>query len=160
MKISTGLTRLKNLKSRIAQTDSYVYESINYYEDDKPDAVYLDELKTHDDLIKEIRTLKIAIQVTNCSTTLSYKNKSVTISELILLNADFRSELSFYSGLLANGSGGMYRHRRNKDDVSMKVADGYDKIEIRKTIRTLEDDREQLEGILSGVNLQTEITGI
>ena len=162
MKLSAALTKLKNLKSRAAQTNKYVNSSITYYSDEEPDNIYLEELHNHHLLSLEIRELKVQIQLTNATTKVNYSGKDVTLCELILLNADLRAELAFFNDLHGNGDHVLrgFMSRRTKEEVSQVTANGYDKKEIRKTIRKFEDEREELEGILASVNSNTEIVSV
>ena len=161
MNLSEALTRLKHLKSKVSQVRGYINQSISYYEGDTPEFDYKEELEKYKVLTKDIRHLKTRIQMTNLKTKTQFEGVTRSLSELILLNADLRSDLSLVTNLHNEEFGSMSRydrmHVRTKEDVIKVYAQGYNKKELRGKIELLESKREKLEGVLTTVNSKTQI---
>lgn len=155
--LADAIDQLKNLKSKIARTEGFITKSTHFYEDTKPDYSYADELATRDTLNQQILELQVRIQETNATAQVVHNGKPVTISHLILVNAQLRSGLAFYNKLLSAGETESFYSRRTKDDVKKVPATGYDKAKIRKVIEDLELQKEKIESELRIANNRTPL---
>src|ERR1043165_2543140 len=100
MKLTTALTKLKNLKSQLKRVDGYVSASIVHYEGDTPEHNFVSECAERHKLLSEIRALKVRIMQTNAVTKVAFGTANVSLNELVLLNAELRSELAHWTQLL------------------------------------------------------------
>ncbi len=158
MKISEALTKLRNLKSQVARIEKYIDDSIIVYEDTTPEYEYMAELSNREALINSITALKTRIQITNATTKVNYGGTEMTLSELILINADLRSELAFQQKLLKQSLNEVDRwSKRTKEDVKRVFAPGYNKAAIRKLVANLEAEKEKVEGVLNAMNQATDL---
>lgn len=158
MKLTAALSKLKNLKSQLARVDGYVNSSIVFYEGDEPEHIYLEEVANRAKLVLETRKLKGQIMTTNVSTLVELDDKKVNIADLILLNAEARSELAHWTKLLGmkTDDSGIYSSR-TKDTIKKVFAEGYDKKEIKARILQLEKVKEQVDGLIAQANMETNL---
>lgn len=160
MKLTTALTKLKNLKSQLKRVDGYVDAAIVHYEGDEPEHSFVDEVENRRKLVGEIRALKGRIMATNVVTTVDTAGKKASIADLILLNAEIRSELAHWTKLLGvEASSESHFHARNKDTIKKVYAQGYSKTEIKAKLVQLEKSKEQVESWLGQANMETELVG-
>ena len=159
MYLSEALTKLKNLKSKAKRVESYIEGSAVYYEDQPPEYVYLDELKSRRAIQLDILQLKVSIQRTNTNTWVEFLGKTITLTELILLNTECRTELAFLAKQTARelnseryGSSG-----RTKDEIKKVFAPGCDKAAIKKAIDSLEQSKENIEALMASTNASTPL---
>jgi len=162
MKLNQALTKLRNLKSKISRIEICIDESAVFYEDETPDYSYEDELVKRNALVTEIRDLKTSIQKTNASTTVIFNGESKTITELILINADLRSEMAFINRQLQHSTDGndFYSRRggpRTKETVKKVLANGCDKSSFQNVLNSLESTKENLEEVLGNANSSTDL---
>ncbi len=157
--ISEALNKLKNLKSRIARVEKYIDQSVLFYEDERPEYDYNTELQVRFELINSVRELKAQIQRTNAVTMVDHKGASLSLAELILVNADLRSELAFQQKQLdlSTSDEGRYYGKRTRDDIKKKFAEGYNKNKLRETISQLETSKEEVESLINSTNLKTKL---
>lgn len=161
MKLTTALTKLKNLKSQLARVDGYVTSSVVFYEGDEPEHSYLEEVENRRKLVNEIKELKVRIMQTNAVTKISIGNdKSVSLNELILLNAELRSELAHWTKLLGIKADSESRlYDRTKDTIKKVYAEGYNKKEIKAQLVQLEKSKEKVEALIAQANMETDLVG-
>lgn len=161
MKLVTALTKLKNIKSQIARVDGYIDESTIHYENDIPPHDFLTETNTRHKLISEARALKVLIMQTNASTVVPFNdNKPVSLNDLILLNAEIRSELAHWTKLLALKCEEENRFTGRTTETIKKIfATGYNKSEIKVKLNQLEKTKEQVEAVLLQANMETDLVG-
>lgn len=160
MKLATALTKLKNLKSKVARAEAYINACVVQYEDKPSEYNYQEEVQTRTNLENEIMQLKTNIQLTNATTTATFNGANVSLAGLILLNARLRTELSFWNKMLKHTTetGSLYSER-TKDHITKVYAEGFDKKVVRQTIDTLEKQKEMLESVLANANLTTDLFG-
>jgi len=158
MKLSAALSKLKSLKSQLARVDNYVASSVVLYEGDTPEHVYMEEVENRRKLVNDIRALKGRIMATNVSTIVPVGDKTSNIADLILLNAELRSELAHWTKLLGIKLDAEYTSR-SKDDLKKVFAAGYDKKEIKAKISQLEKAKEQIDGLVAQANMETTLVG-
>lgn len=157
MKISVALNRLKTLKSKISQTETYIGSCVTMYEDESPEFEYLNELKVRQGLVDEILKLKTSIQVTNSQTKVNFNGKRMTMTEVILLNAQVRSEMKFVMDQIAQNLDVSRFDARSKDDIKKVYAGGYDKATWRKRLAELESTKEELDILMANTNARTDL---
>ncbi len=160
MKINAALAKLKNLKSKVARIDGFITESLVFYEGDQPEYVYAEEVEARRELLTEIRSLKVRIMQTNAVTKVSLgeNNPATSLNDLILLNAECRSELAHWTKLLATTVETPYA-ARNKDSIKKVYAPGFNKAEIKAKINQLEKSKEKIEAWLAEANAETDLVG-
>lgn len=160
MKLTAALAKLKSLKSQLARVDGYVTKAVTFYEGDEPEHVYLEEVASRSKLVHEIRQLKGRIMSTNTSVTVDIGDKKVNIADLILLNAELRSELAHWSKLLGITADEESRFTSRTTDTVKKVfAPGYNKKEIKARISQLEKSKEQIDGLVQQANMENDLVG-
>lgn len=162
MKLTTALTKLKNLKSQLSRVDGYVTESVVLYEGDEPEHNFAKESENRRVLINDIRSLKVRIMQTNAVTKVIFVDGAppVSLNDLILLNAELRSELAHWTKLLGVKAEEDHRFTaRTKDTVKKIYAPGYSKTEIKAKLNQLEKSKEQVESTLLQANTETDLVG-
>lgn len=158
MKLSGALAKLKSLKSQLARVDGYVNSSVVFYEGDEPEHVYLDEVENRRKLVNDIRNLKVRIMNTNAATKVQLDTGMTTLTDLILLNAELRSELAHWTKLLGlKADTESHFTARTKDTVKKVYAEGYNKKEIKACISRLEKSKEQVDSLVGQVNQETDL---
>jgi hypothetical protein len=158
MKLTTALTKLKNLKSQLARVDGYINESVVHYEGDEPEHNFVAETENRSKLINEIRSLKGRIMAANIATIVDVGDKKTSIADLVLFNAELRSELAHWSKLLAvKAEENHHFSARTKDTVKKVYAAGYNKLEIKAKLNQLEKSKEQVEAFLMQANMETDL---
>lgn len=160
MKLTAALSKLKSLKSQLARVDGYVNSSVVFYEGDEPEHVYLEEVANRAKLVLDIRNLKGKIMATNVGTVVPIGDKVCSIADLILLNAELRSELAQWTKLLGmKADTESHFSQRTKDTVKKVFAPGYDKKEIKARLVQLEKSKEQIDGLIAQANMETDLVG-
>lgn len=157
MFLNEALTKLKNLKSKATRIESYINNSAVHYEDQTPEFIYADELKNREAVQREIVELKSRIQKTNALTDVTYKGKTISLTELILTNASIRAEMAFLAQQSRWDANGNRYSGRTKDDVKQVLATGCDKVAFRKSLETLEKEKEELESVMANANASTKL---
>lgn len=161
MKLTTALSKLKSLKSQLARVDSYVLDSVTSYEGSEPEHNFSEEVQNRRKLVDEARHLKARIMQTNAVTKVIWGDQKVPVSinELILLNAELRSELAHWTRLLGKNTSLSEFHTLTKDTVKKVYAEGYNKKEIKARLVQLEKSKEQVEAVLAQANMETDLVG-
>ena len=159
MYLSQALTKVRNLKSKLSRVNKIIDKIAIQYEDATPDYVFTEELKERLKLIEELRVLKTQIALTNARTEVVFNKEQMTLAELILINADTRSELAFVTSLLdlTTEEQNSWKGSRSKDDVRKVFAEGYSKTDLRKTLEELELKKERIESLIQEVNAGTKL---
>ena len=158
MYLNEALTKLKNLKSKVARTEKYIDDSAVFYEDTTPDHNYKEELLARRAFNDQILRLKTAIQVTNANTKVKHRGELISLSELILRNASLRSELAFISKQMGHTIvSDSYMSKRAKDDVKKVFADGVNKQAFKAMVDELERAKEELEAVMAHANASTTL---
>ena len=160
MFISQALTKVKNLKSKLARADKIIEGCAVHYEDVAPEYSYGLEMVSRIKLINEITDIKTQIQLTNTVTLVVWLGQTITLAKLILVNADLRSELAFIQKQLdiqLEASDGWRQTTRSKDDIKKVYADGYDKNSLRNELENLENLKEKIDGLMNSVNASTTL---
>ena len=158
MFINEALTKLKNLKSKATRTEIYINECAVYYEDDHPEHVYSEEMLIRNSINEEIIKLKANIQNTNAVTLVNYKNQTITLSELILRNAQLRIEMAFVTHQMTHSNNERNPYAsRTKDNIKKVLALGCDKAIFKKQLDELEKEKEEIERVMALVNSSTSL---
>jgi hypothetical protein len=160
MFLSQALTKIRNLKSKVARVDLAITGCVTHYEDSEPEYSYAEECKTRSTLLDEIRDLKTRVLLTNAVTDVVWQKDTMTLANLILVNADLRSEMAFVTKQLAialEDSEGWRSKTRSKDDIKKVYAEGYSKNKLRAELEFLESSKEQMDGLMASVNNSTAL---
>ena len=156
MFLGEALNKLKNLKSRAARTEEYIAAAVIYYEDVRPDYNYEEEMRNRSKINEEIIELKTRIQITNSSTVVDHNGIKLTLSELILRNAQLRIEMAFIKKQMDQSiSEKSIFSSRTKDEIKKVFALGYDKASFKKEFNRLEERKEEIEKVLANANSST-----
>jgi hypothetical protein len=158
MYLSQALTKVRNLKSKLSRVDKIIDQITVQYEDAKPEYEYSKEIATRNKLVEEIRKVKADIQRTNATTRVVWLKEDISLTELILINADLRSDMAFVQKLLDTPLEEERRwgaSSRSKDDIKKVYAAGYSKMELREQLDTLEKLKESMDGLMAQINNST-----
>jgi len=160
MYLSQALTKIKNLKSKLARVDLAIAGCATHYEDSEPEYNYAEECKTRAKLLDEVRDLKTRVLLTNAQTSVVWQKDTMTLAQLILVNADLRSEMAWVTKQLAvalEEDSGWRSKTRSKDDIKKVYAEGYSKNKLRAELEFLEANKEQIDGLMASVNNSTTL---
>lgn len=159
MYLGQALTKLKNLKSKASRTAKYIDESAVHYEDQIPEYDYESEVIALRNLNESILKLKTAIQLTNATTKVSFRGSELSLAELILRNAQLRTDLAFAAEQMKHSISetGRYMSSRTKDEIKKVFAKGCDKTMFKAEIDRLEREKEELEAVLAEANASTPL---
>jgi hypothetical protein len=160
IKLSTALAKLKKLKSQIARTNKYVEESVVHFEGEEPPYEYEAEIECRRKLLSELRSLKARITATNVVTKVNFSDNApaVSLNELILLNAELRSEMAYWTEMLKQRVDPPFGGRTT-NDIKKVFAKGFNKAEIKAKLNQLEKSKEQVEQVLNKANAETDLVG-
>lgn len=152
MKIGEALAEKKKLQSRLAKCNELVGKSY-YYRGEKPDFDYKKLRKETGSLMEKIKELKLRIQRTNLKVTVAYKERKITLAELIIHLGDIRSEIAVLNTL----------YRPKDDFLSLR----YDELEnakpqvppekIEDDIKNLNEEKTSLDALLQRTNWTEEL---
>lgn len=159
MKLTAALSKLKSYKSQLKRVDGYIEKSLVFYEGDQPEHVYTEETENRRKLVQDIRVLKGRIMATNVTTKVPLEDgKTSTLTELILFNAELRSELAHWTKLLGTTAEvDSHFHGRTKDTVKKVFAEGFNKKEIKARINQLEASKAKIDDLIQQANMETEL---
>lgn len=147
MKIGEALVEKKKFQSRLAKCNDLLQKSY-YYRQSKPDFSYKKIRTEIDDITKKIRKLKIDIQYTNMTETVSYKEKTITLAEMIILIGDIRAEIATI--------GNLYRSNADRysfmDENTTIMKPQVPPEEIEENIKSLNQEKSKLDSLLQHTN--------
>lgn len=150
MLLGAALQELKIMQSKLFRLYRLREDTFNVLETKSVEVDYEKVSKEIDELVKEIRDLKVKINKTNTNTLIKVFDKDMTIIELIIMIGDLRSELSRYALLKSKGPvwlGGQaveYIPQRKQDEIAAEIAD-------------MEKRKADLDKILQSTNWKTEL---
>jgi len=148
--LGAALQELKIKQSKLTRLNRLRYDTFNVLENKKIDVEFEKVDKEINDLIDEIRDLKVRIIKTNANVQIEVDNKKISIMELILMIGDLRSELSQYETLRPKGP--VYLGGQAVEYIPQKKQD-----EIAKIIAEMEQKKADLDKILQAKNWETEL---
>jgi ribulose 1,5-bisphosphate synthetase/thiazole synthase len=160
MYLNQALTKIRNLKSKLSRTEKVINGVVVQYEDAEPEYSYVEEVASRSKLVDEVRDLRAKVLRTNAVTRVVWNKQDITLAELILVNADLRSEMAFVTGLLEKTTveeSGWRSSTRTKDDIKKVFAEGYSKAELRAKLELLEQTKESMDGLMQEVNASTKL---
>jgi hypothetical protein len=156
--LNEALAKLKNLKSKAARTEKLINECAVHFIDETPEFSYEDEMRVRSKLQLEILDLKSKIQQTNATTMVHFDGRDITLSELVLINANLRIEMAFLNVQSQHTASETNRYSsRTKDDVKKVLAQGCDKAAFRRKIEALEVKKQEVESIMAAANAATQL---
>lgn len=150
MLLGAALQELKIMQSKLLRLYRLREETFNVLENKAVEVDFEKISKEIDELILEIRSLKVRINKTNSNVSIDVENKKISIAELIIMIGDLRSELSQFELLKPRGPvylGGQaveYIPQRKQDAIAKKIAD-------------MEQRKADLDKILQATNWKTEL---
>lgn len=134
MLLGAALQELKIMQSKLARLYVLRRDTFNYLENKDVEVDFNEVSSGIDDLVAQIRDLKVKIATTNTQTVVDVEGKQMSIQELIILIGDLRSELLQLSYLRPRGPvylGGQaveYIPQKRQDEM----ADMISKLEAKK----------------------------
>jgi len=144
------LQELKIMRSKLARLYRLRLDTFNVLEKKSAEVEFGQVSIEIDELIQQIRDLKVKIQKTNANAVVTVDGKDICIQELILRIGDLRSELQQHEQLKPRGPvylGGQaveYIPQRKQDEIAGAIAE-------------LEQRKADLDKILQAQNWTTEI---
>ncbi len=150
MLLGAALQELKTIQSKLARLYGLRSETFNYLETKSPQVDFTQVSTEINQLVKDIRDLKVQIHKTNALARLPVEGKEMSIQELILLIGDLRGELAQQESLKPRGPvylGGQaveYKTQKKQDEMASLIS----QIERRKA---------DLDKILQAKNWNTEL---
>ncbi len=150
MLLGAALQELKIMQSKLNRLNRLRYDTFNVLENKTIDVVFDKVNKEINDLIDEIRDIKVRINRTNTNIKLQVDGKEISLMELILMIGDLRSELSQYETLKPKGP--VYLGGQAVEYIPQIKQD-----EIAKLIAQMEKKKADLDKILQSRNWETEL---
>ena len=148
--LGAALQELKIMQSKLTRLNRLRYDTFNVLENKNVEVEFEKVDKEINDLIDDIRELKVRINKTNTNVKLEVDGKEITIMELILMIGDLRSELSQYETLRPKGP--VYLGGQAVEYIPQRKQD-----EIAKYIAEMEQKKADLDKILQAKNWETEL---
>ncbi len=150
MLLGAALQELKIMQSKLYRLYRLRQDTFNVLENKKTEVDFDKLTKEINDLILEIRDLKVKINKTNTNTRINVEGKEMTITELIIRIGDLRSELSQLESLHPKGP--VYLGGQAVEYIPQKKQD-----ELAAMIAEMEQRKANLDKILQSVNWKTEL---
>ena len=150
MLLGAALQELKIMKSKLYRLYRLREDTFNVLENKNVEVDFDKVTKEIDDLVFEIRKLKVSISKTNTNTMIRVENKEMSIIDLILMIGDLRGELSRYEYLKPRGP--VYLGGQAVEYIPQKKQDI-----IAKKIAEMEQRKADLDKILQSTNWKTEL---
>ncbi|MHA1148359.1 MAG: hypothetical protein ACTSR8_08945 [Promethearchaeota archaeon] len=150
MLLGAALQELKIMQSKLARLYVLRRDTFNYLENKSKEVDFEEISKEINDLITEIRNLKVRIAKTNSNSSIDVQGKKITIQKLILLIGDLRSELAQLSYLRPRGP--VYLGGQAVEYIPQKKQD-----EMAELISNLEERKADLDKILQAYNWKKEL---
>jgi DNA repair exonuclease SbcCD ATPase subunit len=150
MLLGAALQELKIKKSKLARLYRLREDTFNVLENKSAEVEFGQVSNEINELVQEIRDLKVKIAKTNAYSTVSVEGRDICIQELILLIGDLRSELMQHEALKPRGPvylGGQaveYIPQRKQDEIAAAIAE-------------LEQRKADLDKILQAQNWMVEL---
>ncbi|MBD3342085.1 MAG: hypothetical protein GF353_23495 [Candidatus Lokiarchaeota archaeon] len=150
MLLGAALQELKILQSKLSRLYTLRTDTFNVLENKEVEVEFDKISKEINELLNEIRALKVQIAHTNNTVTLDLDGKTITIQELIILISDLREELYQLGYLKPRGP--VYLGGQAVEYVPQKKQD-----EMAELISELEERKAELDKILQARNWSTEL---
>ena len=148
--LGAALQELKIMQSKLTRLNRLRYDTFNVLENKSVEVEFEKVDKEINELIDNIRELKVRINKTNTNVTLEIDGEEISIMELILMIGDLRSELSQYETLRPKGP--VYLGGQAVEYIPQRKQD-----EIAKYISEMEQKKADLDKILQAKNWETEL---
>ena len=150
MLLGAGLQELKIMQSKLLRLYRLREDTFNFLENKKVEVDFDTVSKEIDELVANIRELKVQINKTNTNTSIRVEDKDMTIQELIITIGDLRSELSRLQLLRPRGP--VYLGGQAVEYIPQKKQN-----EIAQLISDMEQRKADLDKILQSNNWKTEL---
>ena len=150
MNIAEALSELKITRTRIARAIESREKTIKY-KGKKPNKTYEQLTKDIKDYAKKATSLKLKILKANVNTIVGKK----VLQEIILEQADIRSEIASLKGILGKGK------KRYHEDI---FSESYDKekfqvnrFDVEEDIKKLESEKRKIDSVIQSTNWKTKL---
>ena len=150
MFLGAGLQELKTMQSKLLRLYRLRENTFNVLESKKVEVDFDTVSKEINELVTNIRELKVQINKTNTNTTIRVEDKVMTIQELIIIIGDLRSELSRLQLLRPRGP--VYLGGQAVEYIPQKKQN-----EIANLISDMEQRKADLDKVLQSNNWKTEL---
>jgi hypothetical protein len=150
MLLGAGLQELKIMQSKLLRLYRLREDTFNVLENKKIEVDFDEVSKEIDELVKNIRELKVQINKTNTNTMIRVEGNEIPIQELIIIIGDLRSELSRLQMLRPRGP--VYLGGQAVEYIPQKKQD-----EVANLISDMEKHKADLDKILQSSNWKTEL---
>jgi len=150
MFLGAGLQELKTMQSKLLRLYRLRENTFNVLENKKVEVDFDTVSKEINELVTNIRELKVQINKTNTNTTIRVEDKDMTIQELIIIIGDLRSELSRLQLLRPRGP--VYLGGQAVEYIPQKKQN-----EIANLISDMEQRKADLDKVLQSNNWKTEL---
>ena len=150
MFLGAGLQELKTMQSKLLRLYRLRENTFNVLESKKIEVDFDTVSKEINELVTNIRELKVQINKTNTNTTIRVEDKVMTIQELIIIIGDLRSELSRLQLLRPRGP--VYLGGQAVEYIPQKKQN-----EIANLISDMEQRKADLDKVLQSNNWKTEL---
>lgn len=159
MNLTSALNKIKTLKGKLSRLQSAANKAIIIKEGVAPDHNFLEIERERQEVAEELRQLKVAIAHTNQITTVEYQGDRMTLAELILINADLRSELAVQQARLSLNidpdSRGVFD---NSAPLAKSYAEGFSKKQLELTIDELNNEKSTIDALIGYTNASTTLS--
>ena len=150
MLLGAASQELKVMQSKLARLYVLRRDTFNVLENKEIEVNFIEVSSEINDLIQQIRNLKVKIAKTNTQSLVDVKGNEITIQELILLIGDLRSELSQLSYIRPRGP--VYLGGQAVEYIPQKKQN-----ELAELISKTEEKKADLDKILQAKNWATEL---
>ena len=152
------LKKIKHLDRKIEKNQKRILKCASYVspEEEKPLYDPLKLVQSVNDMIIEVYKLKHSLHYTNATVRIKYRDKNITIDELLLMRTVIIPRLIETQVLLKKKSI-TSRYGDNQYKKGSKVIKLYDPREKDKAIDRLEDELANIDGLLDEINITQEV---
>ena len=159
MNLTTALNKVKTLKGKLARVSQAVNRSIILTENVAPDYVFLEVEEERLNLVNQLRDLKGKIQHTNQITAVEFDGKSCTLAELLLLNADLRSELAILQSRVSlDLEPNRFASLHGAEAPAKSYAVGFSKAGLETKIDELNERKSEVDALIGYTNARTTLS--
>ncbi len=151
MLLGAALQELKTMQSKLARLYDLRSDTFNYLENREFEVDYNQITEEINQLVGQIRQLKVQIAKTNNNSTIEVDGKEISIQELIFLIGDLRSDLSQMSYLTPRGP--VYLGGQAVEYIPQKRQD-----QIAELISEIEEKKADFDKLLQAKNWSTELS--
>ncbi len=158
MKLNLAMNTVSQLKSKLMRQSKIVQDCTSYFEDEKVEYNFKEEIENYEKIQKELLNLKTKIQLTNAKTLVSFEGNTISLTQLIILNGEITAQLHFWQhSLAAQIDQHSYHRTRTKEEIKKVLADGFSKKSIEEKVQVLEARKQSVNSLIAQINLTTDL---